>query len=232
MRVAKHSYALVRSHCLYTLTYTRSHTDTRERIHGLMGCGGRLTREGHAMHDQDATFSEFSRLPELQQLTADLGIAEARIVQAMYIFKQARGGGEVNIHQDATFLYSNPNTTVGYWIALENASVENGCLWGIPGGHRTDTKSRWVRKARPGADGGVDMEFVGDKNCFSQDDMHAIEVPKGSVVVIHGNLPHMSYANTSSRSRNAFTLHLFDGARSSWDERNWLQRQEPFKGFE
>jgi len=191
-----------------------------------------MNKIGHAMHDEDEMFSEFTRQPALKQLTADLGMTDPRLVQAMYIFKQPRGGGAVNIHQDATFLYSTPNTTVGYWIALEDATVENGCLWAIPAGHKTKTKSRWVRAERAGESGKVDMKFVGDRNCFSQEDMHALEVSKGSVVVIHGNLPHMSYANLSDRSRNAFTLHLFDAAQSTWDPRNWLQRDLSFRGFD
>ncbi|KAH0615427.1 hypothetical protein JD844_004638 [Phrynosoma platyrhinos] len=47
-------------------------------------------------------------------------------------------GGEVTPHQDATFLHTEPlGRIVGLWIALENATQENGCLWFIPGSHRS-----------------------------------------------------------------------------------------------
>ena len=36
-------------------------------------------------------------------------------------------------HQDSTFLYTEPMTTVGLWWALEDCTKENGCLWAKPG---------------------------------------------------------------------------------------------------
>ena len=40
----------------------------------------------------------------------------------MYIFKQPNIGGEVVCHQDSTFLYTEPESAVGFWVALEDAS--------------------------------------------------------------------------------------------------------------
>lgn len=49
-------------------------------------------------------------------------------------------------HQDSTFLFTSPDTLVGFWIALDNATLENGCLWVIPGSHKSDVHSRLLRK--------------------------------------------------------------------------------------
>ena len=57
----------------------------------------------------------------------------------MYIFKQPKIGGEVACHQDSTFLYDEPVSIAGLWLALEDATIENGCLWAIPGGHSSDS---------------------------------------------------------------------------------------------
>ncbi len=38
-------------------------------------------------------------------------------------------------HQDGTFLFNEPLKIMGVWIALEDATLENGCLWFIPGSH-------------------------------------------------------------------------------------------------
>ncbi len=65
--------------------------------------------------------------------------------QSMFIFKQPGIGGEVHWHQDATFLHSEPMTVTGFWIALEDATVDNGCLWVAPGGHRGPLRKRFVR---------------------------------------------------------------------------------------
>ena len=40
----------------------------------------------------------------------------------MYIFKQPKIGGEVVCHQDSTFLYTKPESVVGFWVALEDAT--------------------------------------------------------------------------------------------------------------
>ncbi len=66
----------------------------------------------------------------------ELGIERPLLLQGMYIFKQPRIGGEVTCHQDSTFLYTEPQNIIGLWFALEDATVENGCLWAIPGGHK------------------------------------------------------------------------------------------------
>lgn len=39
-------------------------------------------------------------------------------------------------HQDATFLNTTPMKLYGLWIALEDATLENGCLWFMPGSHK------------------------------------------------------------------------------------------------
>jgi phytanoyl-CoA hydroxylase len=58
-----------------------------------------------------------------------------------------------------------------------------------------------------------------------------IEVRRGTLVVLHGLLPHASSANRSSRPRHAYALHLIDG-RAAYSADNWLQRPEfPLRGF-
>ena len=54
----------------------------------------------------------------------------------MYIFKQPKIGGEVVCHQDSTFLYTKPESAVGFWVALEDATIENGCLLVAKGSHK------------------------------------------------------------------------------------------------
>lgn len=44
----------------------------------------------------------------------------------------------VTPHQDATFLYTEPlGQVMGVWIALEDATLNNGCLWFMPGSHKS-----------------------------------------------------------------------------------------------
>jgi len=185
-----------------------------------------INKIGHALHDLDQTFNAFSRTTKLKQLVADIGIANPLLLQSMYIFKQPHIGGEVTCHQDSTFLFTEPMSVVGLWFALEDATVENGCLWVIPGGHKVGLKSRWVRTS----DG---MRFdVWDATPFEDQKLEPLEVSKGTLVVLNGLLPHRSLPNRSERSRHAYILHVID-ASSQYPATNWLQRNAAFqlRGF-
>ena len=104
-----------------------------------------INKIGHALHDLDPMFQKFSRSQKVKQLAQAIGLEDSLLLQSMYIFKQPNIGGEVTCHQDSTFLYTEPIDIVGLWFALEDATIENGSLWAIPGGHRHGLKSRWVR---------------------------------------------------------------------------------------
>ena len=186
-----------------------------------------INKIGHALHDLDPVFDGFSRTPEIKQLVSDLGIADPLLLQSMYIFKQPRIGGEVTCHHDATFLYTEPLRLVGLWFALEDATIENGCLWAIPGGHKLGLKSRFVRAE----DGGTRFEVI-DNTPWPENRAQPLEVKKGTVIVLHGLLPHLSRENRSTKSRHAYTLHLID-ASARYPESNWLQRSAamPLRGF-
>lgn len=186
-----------------------------------------INKIGHAQHDLDPVFARFSRLPQVAALAADLGLADPRLLQSMYIFKQPRIGGEVGWHQDATFLYTEPLSVVGLWFALEDARLENGCLWALPGGHKGPLRERWRRNAS----GALMMERL-DDTPWPEAGV-PLEVPKGTLVVLHGKLPHGSAPNRSAQSRHAYTLHLLDGI-CAYPADNWLQRGShlPLRGFE
>ena len=187
-----------------------------------------INKIGHALHDLDPVFNDFSRTPKLRALAAAIGHEDSYLLQSMYIFKQPNIGGEVTCHQDSTFLYTEPIDIAGMWFALEDATIDNGCLWALPGGHRNGLKSRWRRSADEG------MEFeVFDASPWPTAGLVPLEVPKGSLILLHGLLPHCSFENKSARSRHAYTLHLI-GASANYPADNWLQRskQMPLRGFD
>jgi phytanoyl-CoA hydroxylase len=190
-----------------------------------------INKIGHALHDLDPTFAAFSRTPALQRLVADLGIAQPRLIQSMYIFKQPRIGGEVVCHQDATFLYTEPPSVVGLLFALDDATTQNGCLWALPGGHRAGLKARFVRAEG----GGVQLRELDPSPWppLGRDAGYVpLEAPKGTLVLLDGLLPHASGPNLSERSRHAYSLHIIDG-RCAYPADNWLQRDPalPARGF-
>ena len=202
---------------------------------GAFDADGRLNRPqeralnkiGHAIHDLDPDFSNFSRDPRLARLIVDVGVREPLLLQSMYIFKQPGIGGEVVCHTDSTYLYTEPMSCVGLWFALEDATLENGCMWALAGRHRERLRSRFRRKA----DGTLGYD-VYDATPFAAEGALPLEARRGTLIVLHGQLPHLSGPNRSAKSRHAYTLHVIDGACRYLPD-NWLQRAPgmPLRGF-
>ncbi len=182
-----------------------------------------INKIGHAMHDLDAVFESFSYTPELAAVAADIGMSDPLAIQSMYIFKQPHIGGEVKCHQDATFLYTKPLSVVGFWFAIEDATVDNGCMWAEPGGHRGPLRERFERVGATDDDGTRFVVLDPTPLPEPPDGLVPIEAAAGTLVVLDGLLPHWSDVNRSATSRHAYSLHCIDGA-AKYSASNWLQR--------
>jgi phytanoyl-CoA hydroxylase len=193
-----------------------------------------INKIGHALHEKDPVFAAFSASTEVTSAVAELGLVQPVALQSMYIFKNPFIGGDVGAHQDAAFLYTEPVSVVGLWFALEEATLDNGCLWALPGGHRGPLRQRFVRAVAGAGDGSAADDGCGthmvtlDPTPLPPARPGApwvpLPVPRGSLVVLHGLLPHWSAANRSPRSRQAYSLHFIDGA-CHYPADNWLRRR-------
>jgi len=192
-----------------------------------------INKVGHNLHMLDPVFQQFSFQPKFKSLATDmLGFKRPQLVQSMYIFKQPKIGGAVLPHQDATFLYTDPPTCVALWFALEDATKSNGCLWVLPGSHKQGIYRRFVRSSQlantvefKNMDPNK-VEPVWDKNEFIP-----LECPAGSLVLLHGATVHMSYENSSPKSRHAMTLHYIETVNTKYPTDNWLQLSDPNSQF-
>ncbi len=193
---------------------------------------GRVTRPnrsainkiGHNLHEVDAVYAPVCQGAAFAAIAFGLGMTAPRLLQSMIIFKPAEIGGEVTAHQDSTFLYTDPPSVLGLWLALEDATVENGCLWALPGGHAEPIRQRFRRE-------GAGVAFdTWDPRPLPEAGYVPLEAKAGTVVALHGQLPHRSGANRSQRSRAAFTLHVVE-ASAHYPADNWLQRATPAPGF-
>jgi phytanoyl-CoA hydroxylase len=178
-----------------------------------------LNKLGHAMHDLDPVFDAFSRTPELAAVAADVGLLSPLLLQSMYIFKQPRIGGEVVCHTDHTYLWTEPPSVVGFWFAIDDATTENGCMWALPGGHRLPVRARSKLNAARTAS---ELEVI-DPAPYPTESLVPLEARRGTLVLLHGALPHLSGPNRSDRPRHAYTLHAIDGT-ADYLADNWLQR--------
>ena len=177
-----------------------------------------VNKIGHALHDLDDKFIAFSKNDQLDQIARAIGFENPLLLQSMYIFKQPKIGGEVVCHQDSTFLITEPESTVGFWFALEDANKDNGCLQVASGGHKGPLRKLFKRENNQ-----MKMEELSNEP-FPETDTF-VEVKKGTLVLLHGRLPHYSCENKSLNSRHAYTIHAIDG-KSKYLDYNWLQRPD------
>ena len=183
-----------------------------------------INKIGHALHDLDDEFFNFTHRSDLDLIAKSIGLLFPLLLQSMYIFKQPRIGGEVVCHQDSTFLYTKPETTVGFWVALEDANIDNGCLWVASGAHKGPLRKLFTKKNNK-------MTMVTlNETPFEKTDT-VLEVKQGTLILLHGRLPHYSCENKSNKSRHAYTFHVID-CNADYPKENWLQRPNlPLKGF-
>ena len=193
-----------------------------------------INKIGHYLHILSPPFRDATLTKRNADVARSLGLEDARVLQSMVICKQPEIGGRVPPHQDSTFLYTDPPSAVGFWIALEDATAENGCLSFARGSHRrAPVEKRFVRKGKgtsfeevAGARFPMGLE-VGE--LAAREEQYTLgEVKAGSLVLIHGNLLHKSEKNLSQKGRIIYTFHMIEG-KNEYDERNWLQ--PPKEGF-
>lgn len=129
--------------------------------------------------------------------------------------KPARHGGVVAWHQDYSYwTRTTPLAHLTCWIALDDATTENGCLYYVPGSHK------WPLLPITGLAG--NMEEV--RTVLNEEQLAAfqpvpIELKKGEATFHHALLMHGSYENRSDRPRRASVINVFrDGTVSDSDE--------------
>lgn len=117
---------------------------------------------------------------------------------SMALCKPANGGAEKPWHQDLAYFEVNRFDGVcGIWIALDRATVANGCMHVIPGGHlRGARRHQWTN---------VDCELTTDE--VDPSEAVAIELPPGGLMIFDGMLPHETPANHSGLRRRALQFH-------------------------
>ncbi|NWQ60101.1 PHYD1 protein, partial [Neopipo cinnamomea] len=185
-----------------------------------------ISKIGHALHAHDPVFKQITHSSKVQELGRKLGLERPVVVQSMYIFKGLKDLQQPSLlavtpHQDATFLHTEPlGRILGFWIALEDATQENGCLWFIPGSHTNGITRRMVR-APSGAS--TCVEFVGSEPAYDDSQFIPLPIKKGGLILIHGEVVHKSELNSSESSRHAFTFHVMEAKGTSWSKENWLQ---------
>lgn len=80
-------------------------------------------------------------------------------------------------HQDGWYLHTEPMNIVGYWFALEDATIENGCLWFSKGSHKSDVHRRYIRN--PDKNSKELLIYTVPAPFYQKSSFTAVPVPKG-----------------------------------------------------
>ncbi len=107
-------------------------------------------------------------------------------------------------HQDWSYWYGAHKTSV--WIALDDATVANGCLRLIPGSHRTQVPHTGDASDGKGFGYRLDPKSVDESRAVTA------EVPAGGAVIFHDLLLHASFQNSSGKDRWALISTYRDAA--------------------
>jgi phytanoyl-CoA hydroxylase len=133
-------------------------------------------------------------------LARDLIGPDVRLYWDQSVFKQPQGAEPVLWHQDNGYTYVEPQAYLTCWVAVTDATPENGCIAVMPGVHRDGTLEH---RNTP-----VGEECWGDWSS-------AVEVPvrAGSIVVFTSLTPHATKRNTTDDVRKAYIIQYApDGA--------------------
>jgi ectoine hydroxylase-related dioxygenase (phytanoyl-CoA dioxygenase family) len=143
---------------------------------------------------------EFVAHEVLAGLARDLVGPDVRLYWDQSVFKQPNGAEPVLWHQDNGYTYVEPQAYLTCWIAVTDATPENGCISVLPGVHREGTLEHRTTD--------VGEECWGDWS-------HAVEVPvrAGSIVVFSSLTPHATKRNTTKDVRKAYIVqYAHEGA--------------------
>lgn len=122
-----------------------------------------------------------------------------RVILCQGLYKPAHTGGEIAWHQDDYyFRVDKPNAVVSCWMAFDDVTRENGCMWVIPRAHH----QLWDHEG---------IEAAG--YAMSNPDEGAaipIEIKAGQMMFHHGATPHRTLPNTTDSPRRALAIHYMD----------------------
>src|SRR4029079_7284902 len=96
-------------------------------------------------------------------------------------------------HQDEIYIPTRDRSLIGAWIAMDDATIENGCLYVIPGSHRSGYL--FPAKAHSNHE---ELDFAPESYGFDETKQVPVEVKAGTVVFFNGHLLHRSFKNRSN----------------------------------
>ena len=120
-------------------------------------------------------------------------------------------------HQDEIYIPTRDRSLIGGWIAIDDATIDNGCLWVVPGSHRDG----YLYPQKP-HDNPDEFDFAPESYGFDESQEVPVEVKAGSVVFFNGYLLHRSKKNNSDIYRRVLVNHYMN----AWSLLPWGKEED------
>jgi len=176
---------------------------------------------GHAIHDLDPVFNNFSRKKSLAILATSLGIEMPLLAKSTYILKHSNNDKYSSYNQDSSILYTEPESCIGCTISLDDETIENGCLWTFSKGHLEPLKKRYVCN-----NNNFESSYINNTD-FPEPNL-ILQSYVGTLVIQHGRLPCIFKMKDKKLSQHSYKINIIDG-RAIYLKDNIINREPSFK---
>ena len=139
-----------------------------------------------------------------------------KCMQSMFFVKPPSFQGQA-WHQDEIYIPTRDRSLTGAWIAIDEATCANGCMWALPGSHRTGYLYPQRQHDRPD-----EFDVASESFGFDETGEVAIKAKPGSVVFFNGYLLHRSRRNRGHAYRRALVNHYMN----AWSLLPWHLRED------
>jgi len=147
-------------------------------------------------------YLEVARDEQIVSMVTQLIGPDVALWNSSFFAKPANGGHETPWHQDGEYWPIEPLATCTVWIAIDQATLQNGCLQVIPGSHT----ERRLRRHNTNPSDDVTLNLEIDSSEYDRANAAPIELEPGQISLHDVFLVHGSEANHSDHSRRGMTL--------------------------
>lgn len=145
---------------------------------------------------EDDLFRQLGLHPNILSILTQILGPDMKMFRNSLLLKPPEVGSAKGMHQDSPYWPIAPMDLCSCWFPLDDATLENGCMAAIPGGHQ--------QGALPHVH--VTDDFVVDEAYYNPDDMVMLPMKAGSGLFFHSLLPHYTAPNRSTKWRRAIAL--------------------------
>jgi len=149
---------------------------------------------------------DFCQHPVFRGLVHDLIGRDVRLYWDQAVYKKPERPREFPWHQDNGYTYIEPQQYLTCWVALTDATIDNGCPWVAPGLHKRGTLDHRMTEA--------------GWQCLENDPPHAtpVEASAGSIVVFSSLTPHKTGPNRTHSVRKAYIVQFAPDGAVAWTD--------------